>query len=197
MPTKESYQNIRALPRQPGQSIIFTHRILHWGSAGNPHYESGPRIAISFVYSDAAYEAPYLKNFSLNWKDHFLPPFSLRLILVCSQLLIYYQRFDLSTQFLRACYDYVKLHENELNETYRKKVFVEFVKAMKERRDRVEDLGCHDRKDAAGKEQSDGAGGDSEDEDAMLEAMLENEEEFEDDFDDLEYDQDRCKKARI
>ena len=32
LPTKQSYQNIRALPRRAGESIIFTHRILHWVS---------------------------------------------------------------------------------------------------------------------------------------------------------------------
>eukprot|EP00978_Attheya_sp_CCMP212_P036942 scaffold170959_cov30-Attheya_sp.AAC.1 len=62
--TKESYQHIRALPRRAGESILFTHRILHWGSRGNPtsstQQKNKPRIAISFVASDASFEAPYL-----------------------------------------------------------------------------------------------------------------------------------------
>jgi hypothetical protein len=98
----------------------------------------------------------------------------------------------LSTQYLRTCYEYVKLHEKELNEVYRKKVFVEFVKAMKERRDGVGDGDqCVSKGDTGD--------GSSEDEDAMLEAMLENEEEFEDDFDDLEYDdyEKNSKRPRI
>lgn len=188
LPTKQSYQNIRALPRRPGQSIIFTHRILHWGSAGNPHYKASPRIAISFVYSNVEYEAPYLVNFDLNAK---LPPFEIRLLLVCSQLLIYYQRFDLSTHYIRACYDYVKKNEKELNEVYCKKVFVEFVKAMKESRleDEDEIYGLVDD------DQGNQHGADSEEEDAMLEVMLNNEEEFEDDFDDLEYRENKkCKR---
>ena len=191
LPTKQSYQNIRALPRRPGQSIIFTHRILHWGSSGNRHYHPQPRIAISFVYSDADYETPYLTNYELSEKP---PPFVLRLLLVCSQLLIYYQRFDLSAQYIRNCYDYVKLHEQELNELYRKKVYVEFVKAMKELRVDA---------DAATDGDIDGAKseiideGNSEDEDAMLEVMLDNDEEFEDDFDDLEYDENDRKRPRV
>jgi len=53
LPTKESFQNIRALPRQAGQSLLFTHRILHWGSRGNPNsLQNEPRVAISFVCSD-------------------------------------------------------------------------------------------------------------------------------------------------
>lgn len=203
LPTKQSYQNIRALPRKAGESIIFTHRILHWGSAGNPHASNlHPRVAISFVYSDVDYEAPYLTNFSMD--NDQLPPFSLRLLLVCSQLLIYYQRFDnLSTQHLRACYEYCKQHADELNETYRKKVFVEFVKAMKERRDGVEDdddnVAPLNVKESSRNEICD----DSDDEEAMLEAMLENSDQFDDDFDDAEYDDsDDCgkrksKRARI
>ena len=192
LPTKQSYQNIRALPRQPGQSLIFTHRILHWGSAGNPHYKVGPRIAISFVYSDASFEAPYLTNIELNEK--LLPPFPLRLLLVCAQLLIYYQRFDLSTSFLRACYDYVKLHEEELNEVYRKKVYVEFVKAMKEHRDGVAGSTDDPSANNADLNTEQCNEGDSDDEDAMLEAMLDNEEEFDDDFDIVACER---KRARI
>ena len=200
LPTKQSYQNIRALPRKEGESVIFTHRILHWGSSGNPDAPNlHPRVAISFVYSDVDYEAPYLTNFSM--EDHKLPPFSLRLLLVCSQLLIYYQRFDnLSTQHLRACYEYCKQHANDLNETYRKKVFVEFVKAMKERRDGVDVYG-DDVNDAAkneAKQNNSDTSNDSEDEEALLEAMLDNSEEFDDDFDDAEFQNARSsKKARV
>ncbi|KAL7501460.1 hypothetical protein ACHAWT_010429 [Skeletonema menzelii] len=199
LPTKQSYQNIRALPRRAGESVIFTHRILHWGSAGNPHASKiHPRVAISFVYSDVDYEAPYLTNFSMEGAQ--LPPFSLRLLLVCSQLLIYYQRFDnLSTQHLRACYEYCKQHADELNETYRKNVFLEFVRAMKERRDGIENDGDDDDTGLVNaKERSRSCTGDgSDDEEAMLEAMLENSDQFDDDYDDAEcYDSDDCGEHR-
>ena len=46
---KQSYQNIRALPRNVGESVAFTHRIIHWGSKGDADYVDNPRIAISFV----------------------------------------------------------------------------------------------------------------------------------------------------
>jgi hypothetical protein len=113
----------------------------------------------------------------------------------------------LTTQHLRACYDYCKQHADELNDAYRKKVFVEFVKAMKERRDGVEDDGDDDQ--AALLQDKEGAtndnnGDDSDDEEAMLEAMLENSDQFDDDFDDDDYyDSDDCgkhksnKRARI
>lgn len=213
LPTKQSYQNIRALPRKEGESIIFTHRILHWGSAGNPNISNlQPRVAISFVYSDVDFEAPYLTNFSMNVEEGkenpggtyklSLPPFKLRLLLVCSQLLIYYQRFNLSTQHLRACYDYCKQHADELNETYRTKVFVEFVNAMKESRDGAGD-DCHDNNTTLAQERDNSNNNeedDSDDEEAMLEAMLDNSEEFEDDYDEAEYDRDNVikqKRARV
>mmetsp|Transcript_27023 Transcript_27023/g.55551 ORF Transcript_27023/g.55551 Transcript_27023/m.55551 type:complete len:432 (-) Transcript_27023:65-1360(-) len=233
LPTKQSYQNIRALPRKAGQSLVFTHRILHWGSKGNPHSTAdanGPRIAISFVFSDEGFEAPYVKEeyfgpchnnireaeeeekngdskkvkSSAPWK---YPPFSIRLLLVCAQLLIYHQRFDLSTPMLRACYDYCKLHSKELNEVYRKKVFVEFVKAMKEQSSGgVVDGGAEE---VCGLEGDEADSGDnivtgemcvgnnsaepsnndrvcSDDEEALLEEMLNHNEEFDDVFDEME-----------
>lgn len=197
--TKQSYQNIRALPRQAGQSLIFTHRILHWGSRGNPNaLNVQPRIAISFVYSDVQFEAPYLSGETFaedeNGKWNCCPPFSIRLLLVCAQLLIYYQRFNLSTSTLRACYDYCKSHSEKLNDTYQKKVFVEYVKAMKEKRDGImpEDGGvkkCDTKNDGNESEEKDvdddADAANSEDEEAMLEAMLNHSDEFEDDFDDM------------
>ena len=161
--TKESFQHIRALPRQAGQSVLFTHRILHWGSRGNPHssIRNEPRIAISFVCSDPTFEMSYIKE------SQFPPLFATRLLLVCSQLLIYYQRFNLSKSCIRACYEYVKEHSDELTTAYRNKITIEFVKAMKETR---------------------GDDGNESDED-VLEAMLDAEEggygDFEDDFDEL------------
>lgn len=184
--TKQSYQNVRAIPRQAGQSLIFTHRILHWGSRGNKHaLDVQPRIAISFVYSDLEFEAPYLSKESLvedrNGKWN-CPRFSTRLLLVCAQLLIYYQRFNLSTPTLRACYDYCKARMDDLHCDYRKKVFVEYVKAMKERRDGIPDSEMNKIETNHAKPHDDA---NSEDEEALLEEMLNHSEEFEDDYDDI------------
>jgi hypothetical protein len=172
LPSKESFQNIRALPRRAGQSVLFTHRILHWGSLGNPNaLQHEPRVAISFVCSDPTFERPYLNSL------HFPPNFSTRLLLVCAQLLTYYQRLDLPKECIRACYEYCKDHAGELDTAYLNKVTVEFVKAMKEA---AESNTCDNSQDG---ENDDG-------DDEVLEAMLEAQErgygEFEDDFDELE-----------
>lgn len=173
LPDKQAYQNIRALPRNAGQSLLFTHRILHWGSRGNPNsHIMTPRIAMSFVSSDPSFEKSYLASLTM---ENGLPPFKLRLLLVCAQLLIYYQRFDLPKECIKACHDYVKEHEDLLEETYRKKAYVEFIRAMKE--------------DNPVSKSKGGENSDEEDDDAVLEAMLDAEAggygEFEDDYDDI------------
>lgn len=182
---KQSYQHIRALPRNVGESVAFTHRILHWGSKGDADYVDNPRIAISFVCSDASFEKPYLKNYELYLKNMSPPPFEIRLLLVCAQLLIYYQRFDLPKETIRACYEYCKEKRDELDESYYKKVSMEFVKAMKECREgestKSEEIKHHQKPKNIDIE----SGNDSEEEDeAMLEAMLENADDADDDFED-------------
>ena len=173
LPNKQAFQHIMAIPRQPGQSVLFTHRLIHWGSARNLPVSKvmPPRIAMSFVCSDPSFEKPYVdldKHFStrrttttkrvdpitpsadgtgmLNTVNdsvaeltvshitsYKLPPFYIRLLIVCSQMLIYHDRFPwLNRRFLKACYDYCKEYKDELEESYRQKVFYEFVKAMKD-----------------------------------------------------------------
>ena len=191
--SKQSYQNIRALPRKAGQSLIFTHRILHWGSKGNQNsLNVQPRIAVSFVYSDVEFEAPYLSTKeSLSMKttktggNWIYPTFSTRLLLVCAQLLIYYQRFNLSTATLRACYEYCKSHSNQLDSKYQKKVFVEYVKAMKERRDGIQNVESNNQNETGMMNGGNDDGANSDDEEALLEEMLNNSDEFEDDYDDM------------
>ncbi|OEU15343.1 hypothetical protein FRACYDRAFT_240027 [Fragilariopsis cylindrus CCMP1102] len=121
--TKESFQHIRCLPRKAGQSILFTHRIIHWGSQSDDVEQSGdnsdddtsstisPRIAISFVCSDPDFESPLLVNHAKYFADTensetndsliILPPLHIRLLLICAQLLIYYQRFDIDKSVIK------------------------------------------------------------------------------------------------
>jgi hypothetical protein len=186
LPSKESFQHIRALPRTAGQSILFTHRIIHWGSRSDLDSTHPPRIAISFVCSDPSYEAPMVRAAYFSQDE--IPPFHIRLLLVCSQLLIYYQRFGLDKEAIKACYGYCKHHEEELEEKYRHKVFVEFVKAMKEMTDKSVDFTAvaSDKVKLVVTEEGD----EEDEEDAMMEEMLNAETggygEFEDDFDELE-----------
>ena len=192
LPAKDDFQHIRAIPRSQGQSLVFTHRIIHWGSARNGNSKMPPRVAISFVCSDPSYEKPYIdpKYFT----DSVNPPFHIRLLLVCAQLLIYYQRFELPKETIKACYDYCKEYEDELEKAYRQKVYLEFVKAMKEAKETaVAEKIQTNAGESHVKERNadeDGGGNDEEEdeEDAMMEEMLIAEEqgygEFEDDYED-------------
>ena len=228
--TKESFQHIRCLPRKAGQSILFTHRIIHWGSQSDDVEQSGdnsdddtsstisPRIAISFVCSDPDFESPLLVNHAKYFADTensetndsliILPPLHIRLLLICAQLLIYYQRFDIDKSVIKACYNYCKYHEQELTETYRRKVYVEFVKAMREQVGSNKDnsIGTTNASDNAScnvettddtsspddrlRNDDDDECDDDDEEDAMMEEMLNAEAggygEFEDDYDDME-----------
>lgn len=174
LPNKYAYQNIRAIPRKAGESVVFTHRILHWGSTRThgPH-----RMAISFVSADPNFEAPYIqttrrkRNMEKNDNDDAQDDdgslaFSNRLLLVCAQLLVYHERFDLSAETIQACYNYCKRHEKDLEESYRRKVSVEYVRAMKETKATGDDA-------------------DSDREEAVLEAMLDQEKDLSDDYDEL------------
>jgi len=111
----------------------------------------------------------------------FLQSFQSRLLLVCAQLLIYYQRFNLSKDCIRACYEFVKEHSDELDTAYRNKITVEFVKAMKEA----------EEENANGEafRSTDKHSASDENDEAVLEAMLDAEEsgygEFRDDFDEM------------
>lgn len=140
---------------------------MHWGSLQDPEMmTANPRIAISFVCSNPTFEKPCIdpKHFD---QDK-LPPLRIWPLLVCAQPLIHCQRFDLSKDCLRACHEHCEDMENELEASHRQKVFVHFVKAMKE-----------------------GADGDLDDDeaDAVMDEMLVAEQsgcgEFSDDFDDL------------
>jgi len=187
LPDKSSYQCITAVPRQQGQSVMFTHRLIHWGSKSESGHDE-PRIAISFVCSDPEYEPPFL-NFDCSAAESSLPPLHLRVLLVCAQLICYHQRFESSKATIKACYDYCKEFENELGETFRKNVFLEFVGAMEEQRK---------RSSAPSPSEQLNETSNSDEEDAMMEEMLNAEDhgygEFEDDFDVIENTEDKLRQ---
>mmetsp|Transcript_14018 Transcript_14018/g.44606 ORF Transcript_14018/g.44606 Transcript_14018/m.44606 type:complete len:249 (-) Transcript_14018:149-895(-) len=85
----ESFQAIRALPAAAGTVISFTHRLLHWGSAADPHARAEPRVAMSFAVADNSFEEPYISRSHLP-----LPPCELRAALVAAQAIAYCQNED-------------------------------------------------------------------------------------------------------
>lgn len=88
-------QRVLALPAPPGALVLFTHRLLHWGSAPlqPPPAPAGeppppPRLALSFAFADPAYEAPYLAAWPGGERGAPPPPRA-RLALAAAQALAY------------------------------------------------------------------------------------------------------------
>lgn len=185
LPTKESYQHIRALPTATGGALLFTHRIIHWGSRGRKSTEeearagtsAPPRCSISIGFSDPSYERPYLvgqPKLGVEGTNK-LPDFRSRLALVCAQMISYFERFPVDSVMLRAFYRVFCASKDLYDDRYAESTRKEFARAVQEREGENE--------------------GGSEGEDMLdeaLEIMLENEAgggvDFEDDFDDLEAD---------
>jgi hypothetical protein len=122
---KEVYQNITAFPLEVGSAVMFSHRILHWGSKGRAGYPE-PRISLSFAVSEPGYEAPYLNDADLN------PSFEMRLALASAQMLIYHERFNFSPEQLHAFYKCFSSQKDKFNPVYQRQVEKEFVDAVKE-----------------------------------------------------------------
>lgn len=68
-----------------------SHRLLHWGSAADPHSGASPRVAISFAAADPSFEPGYFakKNEQLPFPD-----IDMRVALMAGNLLVYGQNED-------------------------------------------------------------------------------------------------------
>ena len=39
--TEDAWQHVRAVPCSPGSAVLFSHRVVHWGSRGRPGSQQG------------------------------------------------------------------------------------------------------------------------------------------------------------
>jgi hypothetical protein len=88
--TPVQFQQIRALPAPAGSLIAFTHRLMHWGSAADPHSGAPPRVALAFASADDAFEPAYCSRA----KHLPYPSLALRIALNAGNLLMYGQNED-------------------------------------------------------------------------------------------------------
>lgn len=77
------FQNIRALPMSRGQAVVFSHRLIHWGSKGHVASCDEPRVSLAFAASDYGFEAPYLSDVERMLP---CPPLAHRVALAASQV---------------------------------------------------------------------------------------------------------------
>lgn len=123
---KHAFQQLRCLPAPRGSACVFTHRVIHWGSAGRKGYHT-PRIAVSVACADPQFERPYLLNTS-----QVFPSLSTRFALCCAQMIVYHERFHFTAKqllFFRDCFE--RSHEL-FHPDYVSKVRQEFVSAARE-----------------------------------------------------------------
>lgn len=80
--TNEAFAAVRALPLEPGEAVIISHRILHWGSKGRKGSSYGPRVSLTCSLADKSFEAAFLK-------DCFSPSVAMRCSLAAAQSLSY------------------------------------------------------------------------------------------------------------
>ena len=153
LPAKEAYQHITAIPAEAGSAVVFTHRVIHWGSRGvgrpdgfqrraqkntlndsrvNANAQLAPpvepRVCVSFGFADDAYEPAYLPRAG----NVPFPPLAHRAALVSAQSIAYHERFPPSARMLRLMHDAVTnpALEGVLEPKYRKKVMFEYVNAQ-------------------------------------------------------------------
>ena len=203
---KERFQDIRALPVADGDALLFSHRLLHWGSRGIRG--AAPRISISFGFSDPSFEKPYLRE-SSRYRDA-PPPFHIRLGLIAAQLISYYQRFDVYSAKLRRCRDLFMREASHFDDEYCRKLMYETASALtlthraaetaiEENGNTMTEAQNHDRHDEDERIDND----DAEDEldiamQTMLDAQTMGYDDFDDDYDDeYEYDTEELKNGNL
>ena len=156
--------------------MVFTHRIIHWGSAGRIGYEGEERIAFSFATSDASFEAPYLMN-----PDDVLPfpKLKLRLALGGAQCVAYHDRFQFTPGELHFFYNLYKDASSSFHSTYRAKIVSEYMTGTERA---AESSSSSSKKRKLNEEEEDDVIDDALE--AMLDAEMAGVGEFRDDFDD-------------
>ena len=77
-------QVVRAAPVRAGGCALHTHRVIHWGSKGRASYRGAPRVALSFAFSDPAFEAANFVDPSADFPAH-----EQRVALMCGQVINY------------------------------------------------------------------------------------------------------------
>lgn len=124
---KEAYQHITALPTEAGGCLLFTHRIIHWGSSGRMATReeevakaevAAPRVSVSIGFSDPTYERPYLRGQPRIEVGASLPPFRVRLALICAQMISYFERFPTDKRLFARFYKVFASEADLFDEAY-------------------------------------------------------------------------------
>jgi hypothetical protein len=118
---KSKYQTICNFQGKAGSAWLFSHRVMHWGSA---NYSAHPRISISFVCADPDFESPYLQTDNLT--------IGLRNALISGQMIVYYQRFDWTQTQLETFFRSFEKNRQHFHPDFVEKVVGELIVCLNE-----------------------------------------------------------------
>jgi hypothetical protein len=106
------YDKITSQPCCAGSILIFSHRVIHWGSIPQPNYPT--RVAMSFAYASSLFElGPFFNENMLPY-----PPLSLRIGLRAGQSIAYHNQQPLNKAQLALDNRIFSSVRNYFNESY-------------------------------------------------------------------------------
>lgn len=101
-------QHVRALPAKSGTALVWSHRLLHWGSRSLPN-STVSRKTLSFAMADPCFEKPLIE---LSAGE--LPSFEARLALVAYTLICYHHSQPVQGSLQTTLVDLVWEHKEYL-----------------------------------------------------------------------------------
>ncbi len=90
------YPDIRALPAQPGDIIVWNQAVLHWGSMPAPRDNLQARISIGFDFGDKDNAPSQAPNFPIDY----MPSFEERKALIAKQIIQYIHKSTCSQEII-------------------------------------------------------------------------------------------------
>ena len=139
LPHKEAYQHITCVPAETGSIVVFTHRVIHWGTApvkktpASYASRNEPRVCVSFGFADARYEPSYLRKIVSNTQVgtvEMYPRLYARVALVAAQMVSYHERFPSDARALKKYHALLAHPRDPLDPEYKRKVLREYVSAV-------------------------------------------------------------------
>ena len=122
-------QSIRACPLPAGAAVLFSHRVMHWGSRGHPRCTT-PRFSLSFGCADPSFERAYLRAPASHLP---FPRPAVRAALAAAQLINYHERFAFGAPLLSLFGRVFRAHRAEFTAEYAHKTAAELKSAAEDR----------------------------------------------------------------
>ena len=100
-------ENFKALPADPGDLLIWTQEVYHWGSSSDLDHTECPRVSIAFEFQRG--DIPPFRDFLL--EPNVLPTFEERLVLISMQILQYINMYKFERDLGFWAYNYIERYK--------------------------------------------------------------------------------------